>query len=331
MGAGARQEKACEVLELDRRTLQRWQSKEKDERRGPKSKPSHALSPAERAEVLSTLNSPEFRNLSPNQVVPRLADQGRYLASESTMYRILAEEKQNTHRGPCAPPSNRPQVAEHVATGPNQVWTWDITYLKRPVRGLYYYMYMAVDVWSRKMVGAQVFEAENGENSHDFLLACLAEEGISGKDLVIHSDNGAPMKASTLRATLEDLGVTTSFSRPRVSNDNPFSESLFGTTKTRPEYPREGFESLGYAQEWTRWFRGWYNTDHQHSSIKFTTPDQRHNGEDLSILKKRSAVYEEARRRNPARWSRKTRDWSWISTVRLNPQMPKAPALEMAR
>ena len=144
-------------------------------------------------------------------------------------------------------------------------------------------------------------------------------EGVRRDQLVIHSDNGAPMKAATLLAFLQAIGVVPSFSRPSVSNDNPYSESLFRTTKYRPEYPRKPFESIEHARRWATWFVDWYNTEHRHSSIKFVTPKQRHLGEDVTILAKRAALYAEARARHPGRWTGQTRSWNHVEKVILNP------------
>jgi len=325
--AGARQSRACEELGVDTRTLQRWkrQGVGDDGRSGPKQSPSNKLSPKERARVLAIANTPEHRNLGPKQIVPRLADQGEYVASESTFYRILRDADQVRHREPSRPPAGRHRPDEYVASGPNQVWSWDITYLKSPVRGVFYYLYFVIDVWSRKIVGFTVEEEESAEHASAMIAAACAREGVQRDQLVLHSDNGGPMKGATLLATLQLLGVVTSFSRPRVSDDNPFSEALFRTTKYRPEYPRRPFASLEEARRWVAWFVGWYNTEHRHSAVRFVTPDERHSGRDLEILANRRAVYEAAKARHPERWTGGTRDWSRVEEVVLNPQ-PGEPA-----
>jgi len=255
--------------------------------------------------------------------VPNLADKGDYLASESTIYRVLRDENQLQHRGPTNPPM-RHRPKELVATAPNQVWTWDITYLNSPVLGAFFYLYLAVDVFSRKIVAAQVHAAEDSDHASELFEQACAVEGIDAGQLALHSDNGSPMKGATLLATLQRLGVMTSFSRPRVSDDNPFSEALFRTAKYRPEYPRGPFESVDAARVWVQWFVEWYNHEHLHSGIRFVTPAQRHAGEDAEILANRHAVYQAARKRNPERWSGDTRDWSPIEEVRLNPERATA-------
>lgn len=319
--AGARQAKACEILGLEPRTVQRWREQGigEDRRAGPRHPPANKLAPAERAHVLEVVNCPEYRDLSPKQIVPTLADEGIYIGSESTVYRILREEGQMHHREPSRPPQKPHRPTEHVATGPNQVWSWDISYLRTPVRGLYYYLYVATDVWSRKIVGWAIETEESAELAQAMLAQALEREGIRRDQLVIHADNGAPMKAATLLAFLQVLGVVPSFSRPSVSNDNPYSESLFRTVKYRPGYPRKGFASIEAARLWMTSFVNWYNTEHRHSALKFVTPQQRHEGADVAILAARARLYEKAKRKNPNRWSRGTRDWSPVEEVVLNP------------
>jgi len=321
VAAGARQSKACAQLNIEVRTLQRWREQGigDDGRAGPRSPPSNKLTPKERARVLEVANSPENRDLSPKQIVPKLADQGEYVGSESTIYRILREEEQMGHREPSRAPSKPHRPQEYVATGPNQVWSWDITYLRTPVRGLFFYLYVVLDVWSRKIVAWTIEEEESADHAQAMIAAACEREGVQRDQLVIHSDNGSPMKAATLLAFLQGIGIVPSFSRPSVSNDNPYSESLFRTAKYRPEYPRKPFESLEHARRWMAWFVAWYNTEHRHSAIKFVTPQQRHDGSDREILAKRASLYEAAKANNPNRWTKETRDWSHIDKVVLNP------------
>jgi len=328
VSAGARQRKACEVVGVDPRTLQRWKAQGigADGRAGPKHAPKNKLSAQERERVLEVVNSPEHRDLSPKQIVPRLADQGEYLASESTLYRVLREEDQLKHREPSSPPTNRSRPEEYVATAPNQVWSWDITYLRSPILGVFFYLYVVLDVWSRKIVGWSVHEAESAEHASAMIEAACAREGIRRDQLVLHSDNGGPMKGATLLATLQVLGVAMSFSRPSVSNDNPYSESLFRTAKYRPQYPRKPFACLEAARTWVSWFIGWYNTEHRHSAIRFVTPDERHSGQDAEILAKRDAVYAAARERRPDRWTGNTRNWTPVESVVLNPALAEDAA-----
>ena len=289
-----------------------------DRRRGPETPPSHTLSTLERSRVLETLNAPAYRDLSPRQIVPKRADAGVYLASESTMYRILKAEGQLTHRGRAKPRrASKPQ--EQVATAPNQVWSWDITYLRSNVRGAFFYLYMVVDVWSRKVVAFRVHDRECSNLAAEMLRDAVWSEGTRVRPRVLHQDNGGPMKGATLKATLEALGILPSYSRPRVSDDNPFSEALFRTLKYRPNYPRKPFKCLDDAARWSAEFVSWYNHQHLHSSIGYVTPDDRHRGHDKAIRRKRAAVYNAAACKTPRRWSRHTRTWQAPAIVILNP------------
>lgn len=319
--AGARRERACEVVGLAGRTVERWRGADvgDDGRAGPKTRAANAFTPAERAKVLEVVNSPEYRDLPPKQVVPRLADDGRYVGSESTIYRILRAEGQLAHRGRAKPRTVR-SVEEHEATAANQVWSWDITYLLSSVRGRFFYLYLIEDVWSRRIMGFEVHEEESMEAAAALVRATCFVQAVDPEGLVLHSDNGGPMRGSTMLATLQYLGIVASFSRPSVSDDNPYIESLFRTLKYRPEYPHKPFESIEHARAWVTAFVAWYNAEHRHSGIRFVTPDQRHDGREHAVLANRTSVYERARRRNPNRWSRATRNWSPTRAVFLNPK-----------
>lgn len=321
VAAGARLEAACDVAGLDARTVQRWRARPDgdDQRRGPRSRPANQLTAEEEAEILALVTSPEFRALSPHQLVAKLADMGIYVASESSVYRFLRRKRLLQHRDRSKPRTHR-RPREHVATGPNQVWAWDITYLRTPVRGTYWYLYTVLDVWSRKIVGWAVHDVQNDELAAALVEDACRSEGVIRDRLVLHADNGAAMKGKTMLAKLEELGVMPSFSRPRVSDDNPFPEALFRTLKYRPGYPERPFASVEAARQWVAGFVAWYNDDHQHSAIRFVTPSERHDGREASILAHRHRVYLAARNRNPGRWSRHTRNWTPISTVRLNPE-----------
>lgn len=328
---GSRLNPAAQVLGLTVRTVQRWrlQSGGDDKRHGPLTAPANKLTPAERQQVLSVANSPMYRELSPKQIVPRLADQGRYMASESTFYRILRETNQLSHRQRSRPATHR-RPKEKTATGPCQVWSWDITYLRSTIRGQFFYLYMILDVWSRKIIAATVFSKECGDNSALLFVKAFHRHGVDPNSLTLHSDNGSPMKGSTMLSTLQRLGVVPSFSRPGVSNDNPYSESLFRTMKYRPEYPSRPFETEKEAQEWVDVFVHWYNTEHLHSEIRFVSPNDRHYGQDIAKLNKRKDVYEQARKNKPERWANQIRNWSPIEIVRLNPEQ-KRPSEEDLR
>ncbi len=266
---------------------------------------------------MKVVNSPEFRDLPPSQIVPILLDRDQYYASESTIYRILRQEKMMTHRGKRRPRSRRRPKAL-VATAPNQIWTWDITYLPSAVRGKYHYLYMIVDIFSRKIVGWAIHDEESSAHAARLIARAHKAEGVKA-GLVLHSDNGSPMKGGTMLAKLQDLGVIPSFSRPSVSNDNPFSESLFRTLKYRPDFPDTSFSSLSDAQRWVRLFVRWYNGTHRHSALKFVTPNQRHAGLDTKIMEQRKAVLERTKENNTARWRGSVRNWDLPDKVYLNP------------
>jgi transposase InsO family protein len=327
VSAGARRFKACAVLEIDVRTLQRWQKalQERDalaDRRkaaGAERTPANKLSDAEREAILAICNQSRYQSLPPSQIVPRLADEGRYIASESSFYRVLRDAEQVNRRGRAQAPRLVPTPDSYKATAPNQVWSWDITFLASSIRGAFYRLYMVEDIFSRKIVGWEVHDQESAEHAGVLIRkACLAE-GIHEAGLVLHSDNGGPMKGATMLATLQTLGVVPSFSRPSVSDDNPYSESLFRTLKYCPAYPNKPFESIGEARHWVHRFVQWYNHEHRHSAIRYVTPNQRHSGKERSLLKQREAVYEAAKRRNPGRWSGSSRNWNPVAEVWLNP------------
>jgi len=333
--AGCRLRCACTELDICIRTFQRWVRDGDDvvvaDRRTTNVRPTpgNKLSEEERSQILAAANSEQFASLPPSQIVPTLTDQGVYLASESSFYRVLKEAKQQNHRGRAKKPTKR-VVTSHCAVAPNQVWSWDITWLPAEIRGRYYYWYMILDVFSRKIVAHEVHEAESAELASLLMRRASLSEGLAGRPLVLHSDNGSPMKGATMLATLENLGVAASFSRPRVSNDNPYAESLFRTCKYRPDYPSKPFGSVEEAQAWMHRFVRWYNEVHKHSGLKFVTPIQRHTGHAAAILAHREQVYHEARNRNPRRWTKQTRNWKLEDEVWLNPERIETEELEQA-
>ena len=327
LGSGSRLGAACELMEISARTYQRWSRSDnvQDGRPGTPHQPPNKLDEEERESILEVANSPEYADLPPSKIVPLLADSGRYIASESTFYRVLREKGQMTHRHRSKPPSgSKPRGL--LAAGPNCVYSWDITYLPTRVRGMFFYLYMVMDVYSRKIVGWQVYKRESSELAADLMTDICITEGVKRDQVTLHSDNGGAMKGATLLATLEKLGVIRSTSRPGVSSDNAYSESLFRTLKYVPYYPDRPFEDILEARRWVEGFVGWYNDVHLHSGIRFVTPSQRHGGLDREILSKRDEVYREAKRKNPLRWSGKTRNWSPVEEVWLNPDQRKDKA-----
>jgi transposase InsO family protein len=321
--AGARQDRACNVVELSERTLQRWQGDQAaggDRRPARIQRPGNQLSMHERERVLAIANSEAFGHLPPSQIVPRLADSGYYVASESTFYRVLKAHGQVSHRGAERPARPRSKPRALCASAPAELFSWDITYLPTQIKGVYFYLYLFVDIFSRKIVGWQVYETESSDLASEVMRDICGREHIGPNQVVLHSDNGSPMKGATMLATLQALGVMPSFSRPAVSNDNPYSESLFKTMKYRPTYPNRAFASLLPARQWVGAFVQWYNEAHRHSAIGFVTPAQRHARLDAALLKKRAAVYEAAKATHPGRWSGATRNWKPVLVVHLNPE-----------
>jgi transposase InsO family protein len=325
VAAGARQEVVCERLGVTERTLQRWRRPEtvEDRRCGPHTAPANKLSQAEREHIRSLVTCEEFRDLSPKQIVPALADRGQYVASEASFYRVMKAAQLLAHRGLARAPTSRPK-AEHVACMPNRVWTWDITYLRGPVKGAFLYLYLVVDVYSRRVMGWSVHEEESASHAANLIRRAWEAAG-QPEGLVLHSDNGGPMKGATMLATLQWLGVAPSFSRPRVSDDNAFSEALFRTLKYRPNFPSRPFHGVADATAWVERFVAWYNTQHRHSAIRFVTPDERHFGRESEVLAQRHEVYQRAQLRHPERWSRSTRNWTPAGPVRLNPSANTTP------
>ena len=283
---------------------------------------ANPLSAEEQATILQIANAPEFAALPPAQIVPRLADQGRYVASESSFHRVLKAHGQSQRRGRAKRPEARRTPTTHTAAKPGEVWCWDVTWLPSQVAGRWFYLYLILDLYSRKIVAHEVHEVENGEHASELLKRAALAEGVHAalEKPVLHGDNGAALKSTTVLAMLHWLGIKPSYSRPRVSDDNAYAEALFRTAKYRPEFPLRGFEDLEAARSWASGFVHWYNVEHRHSGIRYVTPSQRHALEDRAILAARHQTYLQARERNPARWSRETRDWTPIGAVTLNPE-----------
>lgn len=325
VAGGASAKKACEELQISLRTYQRWRSeagqvKADGRPQAARPEPANKLSAKEKQQILETCNREEYSSLPPSQIVPALADEGIYIASEASFYRVLRQADQLHHRGRAQAPRTLSKPTAYKASAPNQLWSWDITYLATRIVGLFYRLYLVMDIYSRKIVGWEVHENETADHAAVLIRkACLAE-GVSERGLVLHSDNGSPMKGATMLATLQRLGVVPSFSRPSVSNDNSYSESLFGTMKYTPAFPSKPFASMSAAREWVHGFVQWYNEQHRHSAIRFVTPAERHRGEDHAILAKRKELYEAAKERNPQRWRGETRNWKPVGAVWLNPE-----------
>jgi len=325
--SGARQSCACEMLEISTRTLRRWTARiakgqtleDKRKEAASQRTPTNKLTDEEKDHILETCHKPEYQSLPPSQIVPILADQGQYIASESSFYRVLHEADQVHARGKANAPKKVKKPKGFKAQAPNEVWSWDITYLASTTTGRFFKLYMIEDIFSRKITGWEVHETETAAHASCLVRKTCLAEGIHEEGLVLHSDNGSPMKGATMLATLQKLGVIPSFSRPSVSDDNPFSESLFRTLKYAPTYPSKPFESIDATREWVHDFVQWYNNEHRHSGIRYVTPNQRHQGEEMTVLENRKAVYQAAKEKNPTRWSGQIRNWEPITEVWLNP------------
>lgn len=324
---GARLRSACEVSGIDTRTLQRWKAGVGLERGDGRphvvrSPAEHALSAEERERILQIANEPRFAELPPARIVPMLADEGTYIASESSFSRVLRAHGQIRHRGRAKAPERKRVPSTHVATAPGQLWCWDVTFLASRVVGQWFYLYVILDVYSRKIVGWEVHETDSSDHAVALLRRTALAEGVHAMTTkpVLHGDNGATMKATTVLAMLHWLGIKPSYSRPRVSDDNAFIESLFRTAKYRPQFPASGFADLSEARRWGSEFVSWYNHDHRHSGIRYVSPAQRHAGRDRDLLAARHELYVKARAANPRRWSKHTRNWHPIDAVTLNPE-----------
>ena len=323
---GARQAKACAIAGIDPRTVQRWRRDGMtvgDRRPGAvRPTPAHALTEEERARIVAVANEPRFAETPPARIVPALADEGVYLASESSFHRVLRDHGQMNHRGRARPPRPVRRPTTHIAAAPGEVWCWDATYLPAQIQGKWFYFYMILDLYSRKIVGFEVHDTDNASHAAALAKRTALSEGVHAMVAkpVLHGDNGATLKATTVLAMLQWLGIEPSYSRPRVSDDNPYAEALFRTAKYRPEFPAKGFPDLDTARAWASRFVHWYNDVHRHSAIRYVTPAQRHAGQDKPLLAARHALYQVARDRNPARWSGSTRDWTPVGAVTLNPE-----------
>lgn len=269
-------------------------------------KPSLALTDQERYDVLEALASQRFVDKAPAEIHAILLDEGVYLCSVRTMYRVLddeygVKERRNQRRHPHY---SKPELE---ASGPNQVWTWDITKLKGLGKGTFYHLYVMLDIYSRYVVGWMVATVESGDLATRFIAESLEKQGIIPGSLTIHADRGTSMKSKPVTQLMADLGVTKSHSRPKVSDDNPFSEAQFKTLKYHPEFP-ERFGSIEDAGNFCRFFFPWYNTEHRHSGIVMLTPESVHYGTAEQVLEKRREVLDAAAQKHPNRFKGRTPD-----------------------
>ena len=291
---------ACAALGIPRATFYRQTTREMGVPTAKRPEPPLALSEGEEQQVLDVLHEPRFRDFPPAYVYTTLLDEGVYLCSIRTMYRILArhDEVHERRRQVSRPHYEKPEL---LATGPNQVWSWDITKLKGPAKWNYFHLYVILDIYSRFVVGWMVAHREQAALAERLIKDTIAKQRIQPEQLTIHADRGSSMKSKAVALLLSDLGVTKTHSRPQVSNDNPYSESQFKTLKYSPTFP-ERFGSIEDARSFCRDFFGWYNGDHKHSGLGLLTPEQVHYGEHQEVLQKRATVLEAAFKEHPARF-----------------------------
>lgn len=281
---------------------------------------------------MSVLTSCRYAGLSPKQLVPQLADDGLYLASESTMYRLQRRHGLRGRKRTVSRTHVTRARTVHHAMQRNQVWSWDITWLPTTVRGWFLHLYLVIDIWSRRIMGWQVADVESAVIAAELITQICCDGNIDPQGLVLHSDNGAAMRGNSMIATLHWLGVVPSFSRPHVSDDNPYSEALFRTLKHTPAYPRLPFADITTAQLWVAHFVDWYNGVHRHSAIRYVTPDDRYFGHEHDILARRRDLYVRACNANPERWTSAIRNWTPVGSVTLNPERVSAiPAAATTR
>ena len=291
---------ACQALGVPRGSLYRARQPKKAPQ--PRPTPERALSQEEKDQVRQVLNSERFQDSAPRQVYATLLDEEEYLCHWRTMYRILDEhgevrERRNQLQHPVY---TKPEL---LATGPNQLWSWDITKLKGPAKWTYYYLYVVLDVFSRYVVGWMVAQREAANLAQKLIAQSCAKQGIEPSQLTLHADRGPSMRSKSVAQLLADLGVTKTHSRPYTANDNPYSESQFKTMKYRPDFP-ERFDSLTDARSWAREFFGWYNHDHRHSGLGLMTPATVHHGQAETVRQQRQQVLLAAYDAHPERFVR---------------------------
>lgn len=291
--------RACDVLDVPRSRL--YRSRQPRPEPKPRPMPSHALTESERAEVRDVLNSERFMDQSPRQVYATLLDEEQYLASVSTMYRVLrvhdeVRERRAVRRHPIY---TKPEL---LATAPNQVWSWDITVMRGPRKWAHFALYTVLDIFSRYAVGWMIAQTQTSELARLLVNESVRKQGIPPDQLTLHSDNGTPMKGKPLVGLLDDLGIDRSHSRPHTSDDNPFSEAQFKTMKYRPDYP-DRFPDIDAARQWARTFFSWYNEEHYHSGLNLLTPASVHYGQAEAIREQRQATMALAYAANPRRFA----------------------------
>jgi putative transposase len=311
---GALLSSACETIGLSPRRLCNWRKKDADGRLGGYRPSGQELSEEEKDAIVREVTAPEMEHLPLKTIHVRLLDKGQYFGSYSTFRRVLKERNVARVLRARAPQTRkRPEL---LATGPNQVWCWDITWLESRIKGRYFYLYMIIDMYSRKVVGWDVYTRENGALARALFARTLEVEGVMADQIVVHADNGKPMRSRTLRKMFELLKVTPSHGRPHTSNDNAYAESLFATFKGRAAFP-EYFATIDAARTFSSHFFSWYNTEHLHSGLDSVTPACVHEGRHKEIFNKRNTILAEHRRNHPKRHGGILKVYGIEETVRL--------------
>lgn len=311
--SGARLFKACNAIHLDQRRLRRWRKVEGDGRKGGYRAECQRITETEKDAIVYEFAQPGMADLPIKVAHATLMDKGIYLASPSTFVRVLRERHIRKPRTCKVPIAKRPEL---LATGPGQVWCWDITWLEAPLKGTYFYLYMIIDMYSRKVVGWEVFPKEDGTLARFLFAQALEAEKIPAGQIIVHSDNGKPMRSVSLRGLFDKLGVTASYGRPHTSNDNAFAESLFATLKGRVAFP-EYFSSIESAGAYCLEFFTWYNCFHMHSGLDFVTPQAVHEGLQRGIFDQRNILLDSNRNAHPSRHGGKRKLFGIPSEVRL--------------
>jgi putative transposase len=315
---------ACQALDVARASLYRFCQPASLMDAPQRPAPPRTLGPAERQTVLAQLNSERFVDQAPAQVYATLLDEGQYLSSDRTMFRILDQHYQVRElRNQLSHPAY--QKPELLATAPNQVWSWDITKLLGPAKWTYFYLYVILDIFSRYAVGWMVASRESATLAQKLIRETCQKQSIAAGQLTVHADRGSSMTSRPVALLLADLGVTKTHSRPYNSNDNPFSESHFKTLKYRPEFP-DRFGCIQDARSFCQRFFSWYNTEHHHSGLGWLTPQVVHGGQSAAVLAARQKVLNQAFRATPERFVRKPpQSPRLLDKVWINPPDPREP------
>lgn len=320
---------ACKALDVPRVSAYRyWRRKDNPIPRKEPKKPERSLSDFERDQIIELLNSERFVDLAPSEVYATLLDEGKYMCSIRTMYRILGENNLIRER------RNQARHIEYakpelLSTRPNELWSWDITKLKGPTKWSYYHLYVIIDVFSRYAVGWMIADRESSELAKKLISETIRNQEADPTRLTIHADRGSSMKSKPVALMLSDLGVTKTHSRPHVSNDNPFSESQFKTMKYRPEFPKT-FGSLQDARAFCVDFFRWYNCEHHHSGISLMTPETVHYGLAGEVNRQRNVTLEKAYLEHPERFVKKKPTSLQLPTaVWINPPAKVSETMEL--